>query len=116
MCEGSFDANKATAGCCQSHRHRLRFLSFLELYRTDVTERRMTARRVVEPLNLIEHTGAGLSRCSEQEIQSVARALNNRLRKTLGWKTPAETLNEYLKSVWQPGVATINPPCLPWWE
>jgi IS30 family transposase len=52
--------------------------------------------------------GTDLSRWSEQEIQAVARALNNRPRKTLGWKTPAETLNEYIKSVRQPGVATTG--------
>jgi IS30 family transposase len=50
--------------------------------------------------------GTDLSRWSEHEIQAAARTLNNRPRKTLGWKTPAETLNEYLKSVRQPGVAT----------
>lgn len=52
--------------------------------------------------------GTDLSRWSEQEIQAVARTLNNRPRKTLGWKTPAETLNLYLKSVRQPGVATTG--------
>lgn len=52
--------------------------------------------------------GTDLSRWSEQEIKAVARTLNNRPRKTLGWKTPAETLNEYLKSVRQPGVATTG--------
>lgn len=52
--------------------------------------------------------GTDLSRWSEQEIQAVARTLNNRPRKTLGWKTPAETLNEYLKSVRQTGVATTG--------
>ena len=52
--------------------------------------------------------GTDLSRWSEQEIQAVARTLNNRPRKTLGWKTPAETLNEYLKSVQQSGVASTG--------
>ncbi|MDP9995759.1 IS30 family transposase [Variovorax boronicumulans] len=52
--------------------------------------------------------GTDLSRWSEHEIQAVARTLNHRPRKTLGWKTPAETLNEYLKSVRQPGVATTG--------
>lgn len=52
--------------------------------------------------------GTDLSRWSEQEIQAVARTLNNRPRKTLGWRTPTETLNEYLKSVRQPGVATTG--------
>lgn len=52
--------------------------------------------------------GTDLSRWSEQEIQAVANALNNRPRKTLGWKTPAEALNDYLKSAEQPGVATTG--------
>ncbi len=43
--------------------------------------------------------GTDLSRWIEQELQAVALAFNNRPRKTLGWKTPAETLNEHLKSV-----------------
>lgn len=43
--------------------------------------------------------GSDLSRWSEQEIQVVARTLNNRPRKNLGWRTPAETLKEYLKYV-----------------
>jgi IS30 family transposase len=52
--------------------------------------------------------GTDLSRWSAQEIQAVAHALNTRPRKTLGWKTPAEALNEYLKSVQQPSVATTG--------
>jgi IS30 family transposase len=43
--------------------------------------------------------GTDLSRWSEQEIQAVALTLNNRPRKTLGWRTPAEALNDYLQSV-----------------
>jgi IS30 family transposase len=43
--------------------------------------------------------GPDLSRCSEQEIQVVALTLNNRPCKTLGWRTPAEVLNDYLQSV-----------------
>jgi len=49
-----------------------------------------------------------LSRWSEQEIQAVAQTLNTRPRKTLGWTTPAEALNEFLKSVQQPIVATTG--------
>ena len=52
--------------------------------------------------------GTDLSRWSEREIQAVARTLKNRPRKTLGWKTPAEALNEYLRPVGQPGVATTS--------
>ena len=43
--------------------------------------------------------GTDLSRWSEEEVQAVARTLNNRPRKTLGWRTPAEALNDYIKSV-----------------
>ncbi|MBS4046509.1 MAG: IS30 family transposase, partial [Alphaproteobacteria bacterium] len=49
-----------------------------------------------------------LSRWSDQEIEAVALTLNNRPRKSLGWKTPAETLNEYLESANQPGVASTG--------
>jgi len=52
--------------------------------------------------------GTDLSRWGAQEIEAVAHALNNRPRKTLGWKTPAETLNDYLESVQQPNVATTG--------
>lgn len=52
--------------------------------------------------------GTDLSRWSAQEIQAVAHTLNTRPRKTLGWKTPAETLNDYIKSIQQPGVATTG--------
>jgi IS30 family transposase len=52
--------------------------------------------------------GTDLSRWSEQALEAVALTFNNRPRKTLGWKTPAEALNEHLKSVAQPGVATTD--------
>jgi hypothetical protein len=38
----------------------LSFLSFLKVYRTDVAHRRMTSRRVVEPLDVIKDVGPGL--------------------------------------------------------
>ena len=52
--------------------------------------------------------GTDLSRWSYQEIQAVAHTLNTRPRKTLGWKTPAEVLNDYLTSIQQPSVATAD--------
>lgn len=50
--------------------------------------------------------GTDLSRWSAEEIEAVAHALNTRPRKTLGWKTPAEALNEHLLLLQQAGVAT----------
>ena len=38
----------------------LSFLSFLELYGTEIAERRMPARRVVEALDVVEEGGAQL--------------------------------------------------------
>ena len=52
--------------------------------------------------------GTDRSRWSAREIQAVANTLNARPRKSLGWKTPAEALDEYLKSVQQSGVATTG--------
>jgi IS30 family transposase len=42
--------------------------------------------------------GTDLSRYSRDELDAVALALNTRPRKTLGWKAPAEALNELLRS------------------
>src|SRR5438034_1076844 len=52
--------------------------------------------------------GSDLSRWSAEEIEAVATALNSRPRKTLGWKTPAEALNEQLLSLQQAGVASTG--------
>ena len=40
--------------------------------------------------------GTDLARHSAEELEAVAAALNGRPRKTLGWRTPAEVLTEYL--------------------
>jgi IS30 family transposase len=50
--------------------------------------------------------GTDLSVYSADEISAVAAALNARPRKTLGWKTPAETLDQLLSSMKKTGVAT----------
>jgi IS30 family transposase len=42
--------------------------------------------------------GTNLSRHGAAELAAVAAALNGRPRKTLGWRTPAEALNEYLNT------------------
>jgi IS30 family transposase len=50
--------------------------------------------------------GTDLSIHSADDISAVASALNARPRKTLGWKTPAEALDELLSGVKKIGVAT----------
>jgi IS30 family transposase len=53
--------------------------------------------------------GTDLSRHSADDLAAVAATLNSRPRKTLGWKTPAESFDDFLHSnrINQGGVATI---------
>ncbi|MGN6244082.1 MAG: IS30 family transposase [Motilibacteraceae bacterium] len=52
--------------------------------------------------------GTDLSRWSEQELQAVSAALNGRPREVLGWRTPAEALEEHLRCLQQAGVASTG--------
>ncbi len=54
--------------------------------------------------------GTDLARHSPDDLAAVAAALNGRPRKTLGWKTPAEALDEFLYSCQQGSVATTLEP------
>ena len=50
--------------------------------------------------------GTDLSRWTAADLEAVAFTLNNRPRKVLGWRTPAEVFEEQLHSVSTAGVAT----------
>lgn len=50
--------------------------------------------------------GTDMARYDEHDLDAVAAALNSRPRKTLGWKTPAETLDQQLLSASRNGVAS----------
>jgi IS30 family transposase len=50
--------------------------------------------------------GTDLSKHSAADLAAVAAALNSRPRKTLGWRTPEEALNDHLLSLQQGRVAT----------
>ena len=52
--------------------------------------------------------GTDLARHSADDLAAVAATLNARPRKTLGWKTPAEALDDHLRSLQQAGVATTG--------
>ena len=50
--------------------------------------------------------GTDLSRWSAEEVAAIAVTLNERPRKVLGWRTPAEVYQEQLPSPPQAGVAS----------
>jgi IS30 family transposase len=52
--------------------------------------------------------GTDLSRWSADDLQAVALTLNDRPRKALNWRTPAEVFAEQLRSLQQPGVASTG--------
>ena len=52
--------------------------------------------------------GTDLSRWTREDLLAVQAAVNSRPRKVLGWKTPAEALDEHLRTLHQAGVATTG--------
>jgi IS30 family transposase len=52
--------------------------------------------------------GTDLSRHTAQELDAVAYSINARPRKTLGWKTPAEVLDRFLRDRYETSVAPTD--------
>jgi len=52
--------------------------------------------------------GTDLSQHGDAELSAVAHALNTRPRKTLGWRTPAEALDQFIKQDMMESVATTG--------
>ena len=52
--------------------------------------------------------GTDLSQHSAEELDAVAYAMNSRPRKTLGWRTPAEVLDQFLAGQYKGRVATTG--------
>ena len=52
--------------------------------------------------------GTDLYRWDSDVLAAVATALNSRPRKILGWRTPAEALDEHLRSLPEAGVASTS--------
>jgi IS30 family transposase len=52
--------------------------------------------------------GTDLSRWSAEDLEAIAFTINNRPRKILGWRTPAEVFAEQLHSLQTPGVASTD--------
>jgi IS30 family transposase len=60
---------------------------------------RGSAPRTRTPTGLLRQyfpRGTDLARHSADDLAAVAAALNTRPRKTLGWRTPAEALDEHV--------------------
>jgi IS30 family transposase len=52
--------------------------------------------------------GTDISRWTADDIAAVAATINSRPRKVFGWRTPAEALDELLRSAPEAGVATTT--------
>lgn len=52
--------------------------------------------------------GTELSRWTADKLEAVALTINNRPRRILGWKTPAEVFAQELRSLQQPNVASTG--------
>ncbi len=97
-------------GAAMAQHARLRIDSGLEIYFCDPQSpwQRGSNENTNGLLRQFFPKGTDLSRHTARELDAVAHALNTRPRKTLGWKTPAEILDQFLVAQYEEGVATAG--------
>ena len=97
-------------GAEMSQHDRLRVDSGLEVYFCDPQSpwQRGTNENTNGLLRQYFPKGTDLSKHTHQELDAVAHTLNTRPRKTLGWKTPAEVLDQFLAGQYEASVATTG--------
>jgi len=97
-------------GAEMSQHARLRIDTGIEIYFCDPQSpwQRGTNENTNGLLRQYFPKGTDLSTHSANDLAAVAHTLNTRPRKTLGWRTPAEALDEVLRSANQGTVATTS--------
>jgi len=103
-------AGAANAGCRRAQGLADLFLGFLTaLLLTELPPwQRGTNENTNGLLRQYFPKGTDLARWTAEEIEAVAATINSRPRKTLGWKAPAEALDQHLRSLQEAGVASTD--------
>jgi len=85
-------------GAEMAHHAQLRLATGLEVYFCDPQSpwQRGSNENTNGLLRQYFPRGTDLARHNTDDLAAVAAALNSRPRKTLGWRTPAEALNDYV--------------------